>query len=137
MILSDASGLDALWPYLEQIELSTGDHLITQGAPADSLYFVESGQVTAQLEYPERRPVRLETMGRGRVVGEIGFYLGQTRTAAVVADEPSTVYRLNQKALERMESEAPEAASALHRLIIHLLSERVNHLVSTVKALER
>jgi CRP-like cAMP-binding protein len=98
---------------------------------------VESGQVTAQLEQEDQAPVRLETMRSGRVVGEIGFYLGKVRTAAVVADEACTVYRLSSASLERMEREAPQGAFTFHRIIIHLLAERATHLIRTVSALQR
>ena len=107
-----------------------------QDAP-DNIYFVESGQVTAQLEFPGKPPVRLETMKTGRVIGELGFYLGQKRTAAVVADEPSTVYLLSAQNLSNMEQKAPDVASYFHHLIVQLLAERTTHLIRTVAALEK
>jgi SulP family sulfate permease len=76
-------------------------------------------------------------MRGGRVVGELGFYLGGKRTAAVVVDEPSTVYCLCREDLERIEATDLVAASLLHRAIIHLLGERVVHLVRAVEALQR
>ena len=103
----------------------------------DNIYFIESGLVTAQLEYPGKPPVRLETMKSGRVIGELGFYLGQKRTASVVADEPSTVYLLSAKNLEKMEKKSPAVASYFHQLIIQLLAERTTHLIRTVAALEK
>jgi SulP family sulfate permease len=129
--------LTDLLPYLERCEMAPGTHVIVQGDPPDSMFFIESGQLTAQLEYADRQPVRLETMGSGRVVGEIGFYLGQARTASVIADVPSIVYRLSRETLTRMEQEAPETASALHRVIVHLLSERLTHMIGTVNALQQ
>ena len=81
--------------------------------------------------------MRLETMGAGRVVGEMGYYMGQVRTASVVAETDCVVYKLGRDKLRQMEAEAPEVASVLHRLIIRFLSERVTHLVTAVQALER
>ena len=126
-----------LMSYFERRQIASGDVLIRQGDAPDVLLFVESGQVTAQLERPSQEPVRLETMGSGRVVGEIGFYLGQVRTASVVADKPGVVYQLTRQKLAQMEANAPEVASELHRLIAHLLAERATHLVETVDALLR
>jgi SulP family sulfate permease len=71
------------------------------------------------------------------VVGELGFYLGSQRTASVVADEASKIYVLSDDDLRKMEAIDPEAASTFHRLIIHLLAERVVHLIKTVNALQR
>jgi sulfate permease, SulP family len=89
------------------------------------------------LEFPTQPPVRLEAMKSGRVIGELGFYLGQKRTAAVVADEPSVVYLLSANNLAKMEKTAPEVASYFHQLIIHLMAERTTHLIRTVAALEK
>ena len=63
------------------------------------IYFVQDGQVTVMLEQEEGPPVRLETMGGG-VLGEIGFYLGYERTASVVVDVPSRIYRLSGESLQ-------------------------------------
>ena len=122
--------------YLERLEIAAGEYLMRQGADADHLYFIESGQVTAQLESPQAAPMRLETMQGGRAVGELGFYLATQRSAAVVADRPSVVFCLSRDALARLEHDDPEAAYAFHRVIIHLLGERVLHLVRAVDALQ-
>jgi SulP family sulfate permease len=136
--LPEQPGLRAALEFLDRQDIEPGAYLMRQGEPPDKLYFVEKGQVTVQREPSSgAAPVRLETMGSGRVVGEIGFYLDQTRTAAVRADEPTTVYRLSREQLAQMEKADPEAASAFHRLVVHLLAERVTHLIRTVDALLR
>jgi SulP family sulfate permease len=136
-LLPDVTNLDNLLKYFERLEVDTGYYLMKQGAPPEDLYFIESGQVTAQLEFPDRSPVRLETMRGGRVVGEIGFYLNKPRTAAVIADEPSTIYRLSMQTMKQMEQNDPEAATVFHQGIIRLVSERLTHLINTVDALQR
>lgn len=136
-LLPDGMDFAQLLQHLEPQSVDAGEHIMLQGDEPDFLFFVEAGQVTAQLERPHRDPVRLETMRDGRVVGEIGFYLDQARTASIVADEPSTIYRISRHGLMRMEQERPEAAAILHRIIIHLLAERVTHLVKAVNALQQ
>lgn len=136
MKIVPGAATERLVGYMEREEAAVGDYLIRQGAEADHLFFIESGQVTAQLESPDAEPMRLETMQGGRAVGELGFYLGTRRSAAVVVDRPSVIYRLSQETLSRIEHEDPEAANAFHRAIIHLLGERVLHLVRAVDALQ-
>jgi SulP family sulfate permease len=136
-VLGGTADVSGLLNYLERQEVAAGYTLINQGDPADDLYFIESGQVTAQLIRPERIPVRLQTMAGGHVVGEIGFYLGQQRTASVVADEACVIYRLTQQSLALMERDEPQAASALHRIIVQLSAERITHLIRAVEALQR
>jgi SulP family sulfate permease len=136
-LVPDEANLNGLFTFLERIEVSQGDYLMHQADAPGNIYFVESGQVTAQLEYPNQPPVRLETMRAGRVIGEIGFYLKQKRTAAVVVDEPGTVYQLSSANLAAMERDSPAVASYFHQLIIQLLAERTTHLIRTVAALHR
>ncbi len=129
--------IDTLLGYCTRREIAAGEYLIRQGDAPELLFFVERGQVTARLEAPGRAPVRLETMRGGRAVGELGFYLGTPRSAAVVADEPSTIYTISAHDLARLEREAPAAAYIFHRLIVHLLGERVMHLIRAVDALQQ
>jgi SulP family sulfate permease len=118
-------------------KVAAGHTLIQEGDPPDRIYFIESGQVTAHVEQKGKEPVRLETMRGGRVVGELGFYLGGKRTASVVTDEESIIYSLSRDDLEKMEMAHPETAATLHRIIVHLLSERVIHLIDSLNALQR
>ncbi len=135
-ILTEDS-VEKLVPYLQRCEYQPGEYLIREGDAADVIYFIESGQVTAQLESPGKNTVRLETINSGRTVGEIAFFLGTRRTASVVVDQPSVVYALSLEDLSRMETTDPEAANIFHRLSVILLSQRVMHLTYTVRALER
>lgn len=121
---------------MERLEVQAGEVLIRQGDESARLFLIESGQVTAQLENEGEEPVRLETMTGGRLVGEVGFYLGTRRTASVVVDEPGVVYALSRPALEALQQSDPQAASALQNYIVRLLGERVAHLTKAVEDLE-
>ena len=134
-LLNGSVDMAKLLKYFEQQKVDAGHYLMKQGDPPDDLFFIESGQVTAQLEISGSEPIRLETMRGGRVVGEIGFYLGQARTASVVADEPSVIYRLSSSSLQDMEKRDPEVASIFHQIIVYLLAERAAHLINAVDAL--
>jgi SulP family sulfate permease len=133
----EATNLDSLLAYFEQRTLAPGDYLFHRDEPSDALFFVESGQLTAWIEASSGATVRLETMRGGRSVGEMAFYLGRRRTAAVVADETSRVYSITRDGLRRLEQENPAAASTFHMLIARLLSERVIQLIDTVSVLQR
>jgi SulP family sulfate permease len=135
-ILGDTSA-ERLIPYLKCHEYHTGEYLIREGDVADFIYFIQSGQVTAQLESAGKNPIRLETINSGRTVGEIAFFLGTRRTASVIANQDSIVYSLSLEDLESIEISDPEAANLFHRLSVVLLSQRVMHLTYTVRALER
>jgi SulP family sulfate permease len=76
-------------------------------------------------------------MKSGRTIGGIGFYLGQKRTATVIAGEPSTIYLMTAKNLKKMEKNSPEVATYFHQFIVQLLAERTTHIIRTVAALEK
>jgi SulP family sulfate permease len=71
----------------------------------------------------ETEPVRLRTLGPGTTVGEIGLYLDSTRSANVLADEPTTALKLSGNALEAMRQKDPALLAAFHEMIARQLSE--------------
>jgi SulP family sulfate permease len=121
--------------HLEKRQLQEGEYLIRQGDRPDEMYFIEAGLLSAQLELPDGKLLRLRSMRGGTTVGEIGMYLGNQRTASVVADRPSVVYRLSVEALKEMEAQDPGAAALLHKWIARLLAERLAENNRTLEAL--
>jgi sulfate permease, SulP family len=120
--------------YLSEISFPAGHELIRQGDPSGDLYFLEEGDVSVYLRLPDGSSARVRRTGSGTVLGELGFYLGTTRTASVVANRPGRAFRLTAAALQRMETEHPEYAAALHRFMADLLAERLLHTTQTLQA---
>jgi SulP family sulfate permease len=127
--------VERLVAHMHRTVVVAGDRLIELGDGADTLFFIESGQVSAYLESPGHGPVRLETMRGGRVVGELAFYLNIKRTAAVVVDEPGIVYSLSREQIDGIERCDPDAAKVFHQIMARQLADRVVHLMGTVNAL--
>lgn len=135
--LADADAASAILTSFESVEFAPGQALMRQGAAADVLYFIASGKITAQLERDDGPPIRLETMEEGSLVGELGFYTGEVRTASVVAEEPTRAHRLTREALSQLTADAPETAASFHALVIRLLAKRTGHLMRVVHALQQ
>ncbi len=123
--------------YFERQEVGEGHYLMRQGDPPDDLFFVESGQVTVQMELDDGSTVRLLTMGAGTVVGEMELCLGQPRSASVVTERPSVVYRLTAATLERMERDNSRVAAAFFKHVSRLMAERLVINNRTLRALLR
>lgn len=132
-VLPKQADLDRLLGYLERREVVAGTQLMAQGAMADDLYFIEAGQVTAQLERQGWAPLRLQTVAGGNVVGEIGLYLGTPRTSTVVCDTTCVLYRLSAAALAHMRTREPDLAAAMHAHLAGVMAERLIH---TIRALD-
>lgn len=124
-----------LLPFLEKVQIEGGEYLLRQGDEADALYFIERGGVTVYLEMEGEQRVRLQSLERGTMVGELGLYLGTSRSASAVADYQTVAYRLTRSALLAMKEQEPELAAAFHEFMIRQTCERlafVNRLVKTM-----
>ena len=127
--------VSGLMKYLERRVLEAGEILIKQDDPSDDMYFVESGLITIELELPNGRRMRLRSIRGGATVGEMGIYLGDTRTASVVASHHSTVYRLSLQSLTKMREKDPKIAALFHEWIARLLAERIKDNLRMFEAL--
>jgi SulP family sulfate permease len=121
--------------YMQRQELDRGEFLFHQGEPADSVVLQASGSVAITIMDEHERPIRLRRMIGHTVVGEMGFYRSVPRTASVVAEGPTVIYRLTREAFDKMQAEDPTAAAALHKLIIRLLSDRLEFANREISAL--
>jgi SulP family sulfate permease len=121
--------------YMERQELSNGEFLFHQGEPSDSVVLQASGCVAITIIDEHGPPIRLRRMIGHTVVGEMGFYRDVPRTASVVAEGPTVIYRLTRQAFDKMQAEDPTAAAALHKLIIRLLSDRLEFANREISAL--
>jgi SulP family sulfate permease len=110
---------------MERLSLSPGTELIRAGDAADDVYFLGQGRVKVQVSLPNGRTLRLRTMTSGAVVGEIALYLGDRRTANVIVETPSILYRLSRADLEQMEQNDSDLAVLFHRLLAITLSEKL------------
>lgn len=133
--LEDPLLVARMMTYVETLTVPAGTVLLEQGSPAHDLFILEAGQVTVQLVGDNGKPIRLRTMQAGTVVGEMGLYLNEVRSASVVADQTCTIQRLTAGALLRMEDEAPAVAAAFHRLMARQLAERLRNTDHMIKAL--
>ncbi|MBV8849144.1 MAG: SLC26A/SulP transporter family protein [Methylobacteriaceae bacterium] len=116
---------ERLAPYLEHVELQPNEVLMRLGDPADAMFFVETGEVTAELQREDAAPVRLQTSSSGALTGEIALFRGGVRTASVRAEGNCRLARLSKAALSRMERDDPDLARLIHRFIIVQLADKV------------
>jgi sulfate permease, SulP family len=124
-MLPSQEQVDRFMKYLEKEEVRQYHIVINKGDPPDSMYFVDSGELTTRLETSKGKFIRLSHQGGGTMVGEMGLFLKQSRTATVVADEPSVLYKLSLNQYNRMMQDDPELAFHLYQWIGRVLSVRL------------
>jgi len=110
---------------LEQVEFDQGESLAHQGEKANDLFFIEHGKLSIYLELENKKRIRLQTLDMRALVGELGLYLGTTRSASIIADEPSVAYRLSKSAQVEIKQKDPDLAIALHEYVARTLAERL------------
>lgn len=111
-----------LLTYFKSQAFEKGSCLWQKGDLADFLFFIVHGRVSVYWENANGKSTRLNTLGPGTSVGEMGLYLGAQRSAVVIADEPTEGLVLTREALDCMEKDDPQLASAFHILISRQLA---------------
>lgn len=134
-VFADAAQVDQLMSRLKICSLQPDEYLFRQGDPFDGLYFVGSGQVSVVLELDDQQTKRIRTYTIGNTIGEMGLYRQTVRMASVVADKPSTVYFLSSESFEQIEASEPLLAANIHRFVVNLLAERLEHREQELKNL--
>ncbi len=77
----------------EKKRVPTGDSIITQGEPLDSIFLVIDGRFSILIG-SERREI--ESLSAGEMLGEISMLDSRPPTATVTAKEPSSVLRISR-----------------------------------------
>ncbi|EKF57605.1 cyclic nucleotide-binding protein [Agrobacterium albertimagni AOL15] len=110
---------------MEEIRLQPGDRFIRAGEAGEDLFLLWTGRAKVEAVLANGKRLRLRTVKPGVVLGEIAIYRGGPRTADVVAEVPSTAYRLARRQLRYLEQADPELALLVHRLCATTLAERL------------
>jgi sulfate permease, SulP family len=121
--------------YTERESLSDGAVLIRQGDSPDDVFVLESGRLRVEMQTPDGTRMRIRSINPGVVVGEVAMYSGDPRTADVVAEGPTVVLRLDRASIDRLDTQDPELATALHRWLAGVLSERLSDTLREFDAL--
>jgi len=124
VISRESSRIDELKKYFSEMRLSRDEYLFHQGDVGRALYVVAEGSVAVVLEAGGRRRV-LRRYRSGAFVGEMALYTGEPRSASVIAEQDSLLYRLPAGQFNSMSEKDPEAAGLMHGYIVRLLAERL------------
>lgn len=119
--------LASIAQHASEIELATGDTLITQGEPGDCLFVVVEGRVRV-----ESSGRQIGELGRGDVVGELAVLSPGPRTATVTARGPSLLLRVGADVIDELLLDHPEVT----RSIIEVLVRRLRPASTTADQLD-
>jgi len=114
-----------------------GSVVFDQDDPADGLYFLSAGQVSAEVRTRHgRRWRRLNTIMAGASFGELALVDGQPRSTRIVALEPTICHIVSPAAYAELQKADPTAWAQLTLAIARSLSQRLRSSTADVAAFD-
>jgi predicted acylesterase/phospholipase RssA len=101
--------LRALEAEVEPVALRSGEAVVRENEPSDSLYIVISGRLRVVRAGPDGAETTFAELGRGETVGEMGLITGEPRSATVYATRDSLLGRLSEASFNRLLQQHPRA----------------------------
>ena len=125
----DQPWLDAFLSYCHTKRYDKHVDFIRQGAPAESLYYLVEGSVTALMEDEDQREIVLAYINKGEFIGEMGLFIPQTTRSVIVRTRVRCqVAEITYRRLEQlMENELRDYAKDILLAIGYQLSQRLRH----------
>jgi cAMP-dependent protein kinase regulator len=107
--------------------LPVGAHVIREGEPGSSFFFVASGQLRVYATDGLARQTELAALGEGAVFGEMALLSAQPRTASVGCMTDVDIFEVGRDSLAALADELGAVAQALHgftreRLLANLMA---------------
>lgn len=117
---------ETLAAYLQPCVLESGKMLFARGTADRTLYFLESGTLSAHYEDAKAK-LRVAMIGPGSVVGEAAFFSRQPRTANVQAASACRLWALTALRFGELAHRQPAIALALSMAAGEVLAKRLQH----------
>lgn len=105
----------------ENVRYQDGEHILTEGAPGEALFILQSGSIRVVRENEDGSELELARLQPGECFGEMSLLTGEACTASVIASEDCTVYRLPADRLDEVMARNP----ALHRSFSQIFAQRL------------
>lgn len=101
--------------------LDDGEALFYEGEPSDSVYLIDEGEADICVGGSNGSEVRVATLGKQELIGEMGIFRNSPRSATIRASGPLKVLRIDGEVFLRIVTENPDAALA----VMHNLSDKL------------
>jgi len=123
----DEDQLHVFVRYMEVVNIAQFSHVVRKGDHGDAMYLVLEGELRA-CSLVDGKEATLSTMGVGESFGEISLLDQGPRSVDVVANAQSTLLKISVENLQRLLTDAPQAASPFIWAISKSVATRLRHL---------
>ena len=117
--------VEILRPQTEVVDRDVGETLIEQNEENRHLYFILSGLVSLEKVDFHGDAVRIGTLGRWNVVGELGALLEYREPFSVRIEKAGEILALPPDAVAAVFRDSPEIAQRLQRLSLLMLASKL------------
>ncbi|MDN3027811.1 cyclic nucleotide-binding domain-containing protein [Streptomyces sp. S.PB5] len=109
-----------------QVSLPEGIRLFDEGGRADHFWILQSGAVTVDMRVPGRRPVVIETLGSGDLVGCSWLFPPYVWRLGAQAVSPLRAYEFDAQTVRRMFRDDPDMGGAVALWVGRVLAHRLH-----------
>ncbi len=109
----------------ENCELRTyadGEPITIEGQRGESMFVIYQGKAKVQV-MDNGIPKTLAELKEGDFFGEMGLFTGQPRTASVISEEETKVFRIKKSAIKPLLDENPDLVQAFGKIIAERQAE--------------
>lgn len=121
---------------LARIPFEKDKVIFREGQDGTDAFVVESGRIGV-FKTVEGKPVRLATLEKGAMFGEMAAITGERRTATTIALEPTIVVRISRTTMQQKINACDPFVRALLAILINNLSRVNERYATTAKAAEK
>jgi CRP-like cAMP-binding protein len=86
---------------------TTGEQLVNQGDPGDSLFIIKKGSVSVYVRSSDGRSIHANQLHIGDFFGEMSLLTGEARAASIRADEETEVIIIDKEAFSNVLTQDP------------------------------
>jgi CRP-like cAMP-binding protein/small-conductance mechanosensitive channel len=104
---------------MRRLSFGPGEHILRQGDPGDSMYFVVAGRVGITFRSADGAEKQVAQFESGEFFGEASLLTGEPRTATATANSRVTCYRLDKTALQHVMEQQPDLAEDMSVIMAH------------------
>jgi CRP-like cAMP-binding protein len=113
----------------EVVRFESGEEIVQQGDPADAVYIIADGEAEVWLTATDGHSVRLGSMGRHSLLGEIAVLCNGRRTATVRAKDPVVTLKLSAQVFLDLMRQSPDISMK----VMTILAERLEQTTAILR----
>jgi len=101
----------------------------------DDAILLLRGLLSAHLNLGGGQSVRLRKFLPGTLMGEMAFYTGKQRSAALLADTDAIIAVISSEAIRRLNRDQPAVAAEFHQMAARVMANRIMSMNATLRTL--